>query len=245
MFGLPLPLLVLSVGFSIGLCFHAVRTGQDTFWLWIILMFQPIGGLAYLAIIVVPALFRGRGARTVAKGAREVLDPHRDYREAKAAADDSPTVHNRMRLAAAASELGRHDEAEALYREAAQGVHAQDPALQLGRARALVELGRHGEALALLEVVEREGEATAPVSLIMARAYEGLQRVDEADRAYRIAVERIPGLEAIARQAAFLRSVGRSGEAAELVAEIDRRAARTIGPFRKEARAWRELAARG
>ena len=245
MFGLPLPLLLLSVGFAIGLCFHAVRTGQDTFWLWIILMFQPIGGLAYLAIIVIPGLMRGRGARVVAKGAREALYPHRDYREAKAALEDSPTVHNRMRLATAASELGRHDEAEALYREAAQGVHAQDPALQLGRARALIELGRHAEALSLLEAIEREGEATSPVTLAFARAYAGLQRVEEADRAYRIAVERTPGLEAIARQAAFLRSIGRRGEADDLLAEIDRRAARTIGPFKKEARAWRDLAARG
>jgi hypothetical protein len=245
MFGLPLPLLLLSVGFSIGLCFHAWKTGQDTFWLWIILMFQPLGGLAYLAIIVVPGLFRGRAVRTIGKGAREVLDPHRDYREARAAVEDSPTVHNRMRLAAAASELGRHDEAEALYREAAQGVHAEDPALQLGRAKALIELGRYGEALPLLETIEREGEATSPVSLAFARAYEGLQRVDEADRAYRIAVEKTVGLEAIARRAAFLRTIGRGGEASELVAEIDRRAQRAIGPFKKEARAWRDLAARG
>lgn len=245
MFGLPLPLLLLSVGFSIGLCFHAWKTGQDTFWLWIILMFQPLGGLAYLAIIVVPALFGGRTARTIGKGAREALDPHRDYREARRALDDSPTVHNRMRLAAAASELGRHDEAEALYREAAQGVHAQDPALQLGRARALIELGRHAEALELLQTIEREGEATPPVTLALARAYEGLQRVDDADRAYRTAVEKTVGLEALARHAAFLRAIGRTGEAAELVAEIDRRAARAIGPFKKEARAWRDLAARG
>jgi hypothetical protein len=243
MFGLPLPLLLLSVGFAVGLCFHAVRTGQDTFWLWIILMFQPIGGLAYLAIIVIPPLFRGRAAHSVAKGAREALDPHRNYREARAAVEDSPTVHNRMRLAAAASELGRHDEAEAIYREAAQGVHAEDPALQLGRAKALIELGRPAEALALLEAID--GEVGAAASLALARAYQGLQRVDDADRAYRTAVEKTAGLEAIARHAAFLRQVGRTGEAAELTAEIDRRAQRAIGPFRKEARAWRDFAARG
>ncbi|OYX34954.1 MAG: hypothetical protein B7Y99_04850 [Caulobacterales bacterium 32-69-10] len=245
MFGLPLPLLLLALGFTIVMAAHVVRTGQDTFWLWIIIMAAPLGGLAYLAIIVVPGFFRGGTARKAAKGARQALDPHRDYREAKAAVEDSPTVHNRMRLAAAAGELGRHDEAEALYREASQGVHAEDPALRLGRAKALIELGRPGEALPLLEAIERDGEATAPVTLAFARAYQGLQRVDEADRAYRLAAQRNPGLEAIARHAAFLRAIGRRGEADELLAEIDRRAARTIGPFRKEARAWRDLAARG
>lgn len=245
MFGLPLELLILSIVFAVGLCVHAVRTGQNMFWLWVILMFQPLGGLVYLAVVVAPGLLGGKTARTVAKGTREALDPHRDYREAKAALEDSPTVHNSMRLAAAAAELGRHEEAEALYRQAAQGVHAQDPALQLGRAKALIELGRHAEALALLEAIEREGETTGPASLAFARAYQGLQRVDEADRAYHVAVERTAGLEAIARHAAFLRRIGRVAEAAELTNEIDKRAARAIGPFRKEARAWRDLAAKG
>jgi hypothetical protein len=245
MLGLPLPLLLVALGFTVAMCAHVVRSRQDTFWLWIIIMSPPLGGLVYLAIVVIPGLFRGTAARKVAQGTREALDPHRDYREAKAALELSPSVHNRMRVAAAASELGRYDEAEALYREAAQGVHAEDPALRLGRAKALIELGRHAEALALLEAIEREGESTAPVSLALARAYQGLQRVDEADRAYRIAVERTPGLEAIARHAAFLRQIGRRGEAAELTAEIDRRAERAIGPFKKEARAWRDLAARG
>jgi hypothetical protein len=245
MLRLPLEYLILSLVVAVGLCVHAVKTRQDSFWLWIILLFQPLGGLVYFVAIVVPGLFRGRAARKLGEGAREVLDPHRDYREAKQAVEDSPTVHNRMRLAAAASALGRHEEAEACYREAAQGVHAEDPALQLGRAKALIELGRFDEALVLLERLEAEGEVTAPAVLAFARAYAGLQRVDDADRAFREAMERNPGLEAIARYAAFLRRVGRESQAADLIAEIDRRTERTSGPFRKEARAWRELAARG
>lgn len=245
MFGLPFPLLLVVLGFTISMAAHVVKAGQDTFWLWIVIMSPPLGGLAYLAIVVIPGLFRGTAARKGAQAAREVLDPHRDYREARAAVEDSPTVHNRMRLAAAAGELGRHDEAEALYREAAQGVHAEDPALRLGRAKALIELGRPAEALPLLEAIERDGESTSPVVLAFARAYEGLGRTEEADQAYRKAAQRIPGLEAIARHAAFLRAAGRRGEADELLAEIDRRVARTTGPFRKEARAWRDLAARG
>ena len=53
------------------------------------------------------------------------------------------------------------------------------------------------------------------------------------------------GLEPIARYAAFLRAVGRTGEAKEMVEEIDRRAAKTAGAFRKEAQAWQDLATRG
>lgn len=245
MFGLPLPLIVLSFGFAIGLCFHAVKTHQDTFWLWIILAFQPLGGLAYLFVIVVPSLLRGTAVRKVREGARETLDPHREYREARAAVADSATVHNRMRLAAAAMERGYFEEAEELYRDACQGVHAEDPALRLGRARALVELGRPAEALPLLQALEAEGEGTPAVALATARAYQGLSRYEEAERAYREASERMPGLEAIARYAAFLGQAGRRAEAKDLLTEIDRRVERTRGPFYKEAKAWRDLAAAG
>ena len=242
---LPLPLLALSLLFSIGLCVHAVRTHQESFWLWIILMFQPIGGLAYLAAVVIWPMFNGRAAREIGKASREVLDPHRDYREAKLAVETSPSAHNRMKLGAAASALGRHDEAEAIYREAAQGVHADDPALQLGRAKALIELGRHAEALALLEAIDQAGETTGPAVLATARAYQGLQRQGDADQAYRTAMVKMVGLEPVARYAAFLRSVGRTGEAKEMIEEIDRRAAKTVGPFRKEAQGWQDVATRG
>jgi hypothetical protein len=243
--GLPIELFLLSIAFSIGLCVHAVKTHQDTFWLWIILMFQPLGGLAYLVINVVMPAFSGTTARKIKSGAAEALDPHRAYREAKAALQDTPTVHNRMKLAAAAAGMGRFDEAEALYREAAEGVHADDPALLLGRARALVELGRYAEALPVLDHVRREGETTPQSTLVLARAYEGLGRKAEAEAAYLDTVERLPGLEAIARYAVFLARTGRAKEAQDTLVEIDRRVGRTTGPFRREARAWRDFAAAG
>src|SRR3954447_11174278 len=114
------------------LCWHAVKTGRDQMWLWIILMFQPIGGLVYIALNVVPDIFGGTTARRITTAARETLDPHREYREAKAACDDTPTVRNQSRLATAAMHMQRYEEAEALFHAAAQGVHADDPVLLLG-----------------------------------------------------------------------------------------------------------------
>ncbi len=124
-------------------------------------------------------------------------------------------------------------------------MHAEDPALQLGRAKALIELARHAEALELLEAIEQAGETTGPSVLAMARAYQGLQRPDDADRAYRTAMVKMVGLEPIARYAAFLRTVGRTGEAKEMIEEIDRRAAKNSGAFRKEAQGRQDVATRG
>jgi len=239
-----LPVFGVSLLFSIALCVHVVRTNQAMYWLWIILAIPWLGGLVYLVAIVIPSLTGGVGAQRLRQSARETLDPTREYREARAACDDTPTVHNQMRLAKAASGLGRYQEAELLYAQAAQGVHAEDPALLLGRAVALIELGRHAEALSLLDLLFQEGEGHAPpVALALARAYEGLGRMTEAEAAYKQAAERLPGLEGIGRYAAFLARAGRRDEAKEAVAEMDRRIAKANPQFRKEARGWRDLAA--
>jgi hypothetical protein len=240
-----LSLLGLSLIFSIGLCVHAVRTGQNYFWLWIILLFQPLGGIVYLIAIVAPSFMGGPTARKAGAAARATLDPTRDYRQAREAAELTPTVHNRMRLAEAAGELGRWDEAEAQYRTAAQGVHAEDTALMAGLAKALVELGRYEDALPILQKLGQAGDPghTPQLGLLFARTYEGLGRMTDADRYYSTAGMRVPGLEGLGRYAAFLARNGRGEEARAMLADIDQRLSRTNPRFQNEGRMWRDLAA--
>jgi len=242
---LGLPALGLSLAFAILLCVHAVRTNQNMYWLWIILVFQPLGGLVYFFAIVMPDFMGGARARRIGVATQRALDPNGEYRRAKAAMDEAPTVHNQMRLAEAAADLGRHAEAEQLYAAAAQGIHADDPALLLGRAQALIELGRPNEALPLLDnlAAQQAAARNATTALAQARALEGVGRFGEAGSAYEFAVGRLPGLEALARYAAFLAHTGRKQEAQDHLAEIDRRLARSNPQFRREGRAWRDLAA--
>jgi hypothetical protein len=240
---MPLSLYLLGLLFSIGLCVHVVRTGQNMMWLFIILFLSPIGGIVYLIAVVVPQWTGGPTARKAREAARETLDPTRDYRQAKQAAEDTPTVHNRMRHAAAAGELGKWDEAEAVYRTAAQGVHAEDPALAYGLARSLVELGRYAEARPILEKLEADHPRTPQTALQLGRVYEGLGLMHEAEGPYNYAAARLPGLEGLARQAAFLARAGRKAEAEDALTEIDKRLARTNVRFQREGRQWRDLAA--
>jgi hypothetical protein len=235
---------LLSLLIAIALCVHVVRTNQQLFWVFVILFVPVLGSLVYLIAIVIPDLAGGTRAKRMGMAARDALDPMREYRQAKSATDDTPTVHNRMRLAAAAVSLGRHAEAEQLYGEAMQGIHADDPALLLGRANALIELGRAAEALPLVEkLVEEQATRSPATALAQARVFEALGRFAEADSAYQWAAGRLPGLEALARYAAYLARVGRKEEAADNLAEIDRRIERANPQFRREGRVWRDLAA--
>src|SRR5580704_4582507 len=157
------PLLI-----AIALCVHVVRTNQPLYWIFLILFVPVLGSVIYLIAIVIPEMAGGTRAKRMGMAARDALDPGREYRQAKAATDETPTVHNRMRLAAAAASLGRHTEAEQLYGEAMQGIHADDPALLLGRANALIELGRAPEALPLVEQLVAE-QATRSPSIALAQ----------------------------------------------------------------------------
>jgi hypothetical protein len=237
--------LLFTMLITVALCVHAVRTNQQPFWIFILVLLGPIGWLIYGIAVILPEMAGGARAKRMGMAARDALDPGREYRQAKVALDEAPTVHNRMRLAAAAASMGRHDEAERLYADAAQGIHADDPTLLLGRATALIELGRAAEALPLLATVaEEQAAARSPATaLAEARAYEALGRAEDADAAYQWAVGRLPGLEALGRYAAFLARAGRRAEAADHLAEIDRRIARANPQFRREGRAWRDLAA--
>lgn len=242
---MPLGLLAVSLLFSILLCVHVVRSGREMYWLFIILMFQPLGGVVYAAVYVLPEMLGGSAARGLAKAARQKLDPTREYREAQTASNDTPTVRNQSRLASAAAALGKFDEAERLYAQAAQGIHAEDPALLLGRAQALLELDRAADALEVLNHLGQDLDARTPAAAVaLGRAYEALGRTDEADTAYQWAAGRMPGFEGLARYAAFMARSGRPDEAREAVTEMDKRMTKLKGHFRTEARHWRDMAAK-
>ncbi|MCX7356931.1 MAG: hypothetical protein NT015_02100 [Alphaproteobacteria bacterium] len=231
---------------SIICAMHVVRTGQQMYWLWILVIGGPLGAALYFFAVMLPDLMGGRTARSVGKVARQTLDPERDYRNALRALDDTPTVGNRIKVAQAAVALGRWSDAEAQWALCGDGHWGDDPVVLLGHADSLLELGQYDAALKKLEKLKalgREGEAPRVV-LAFARAYEGLGRNDDADAAYRFAADRVPGLEAGGRYVAFMAKVGRREDAEIGLAEIERRFLKISPPLRGEARPWRDLAAK-
>jgi hypothetical protein len=141
--------------------------------------------------------------------------------------------------------LDKFDEAEAVFRDAAQGQFADDPAILMGHAQTLLELKRYDEALTRLQQLRAQGKEgeTPAAALAFGRAYEGLKRYDEADGPFRFAADRLPGLEAAARYVAFMARAGRKEDAKTGLAELDRRLAKIPSHFRAEARRWRDYAA--
>lgn len=248
MFGglsLPLPALLLTYLPSIICGVHVIRTGRNTFWLWLFIIGPGIGPIIYVIAELLPEWFGGRTANRMRAGVSKALAPDREYRAAKTALEETPTAGNRLRLGHAAMALDKYDEAEAAFREAAVGQFTDDPAILMGHAEALLALKRWDEALKRIEQVRALGaEGQTPAAqLAYARALEGLSRFEEAEAPYRFAADRSPGLEAAARYVAFMARAGRKDDAKIGMAELDRRFAKIPSHFRAEARKWRDYAA--
>jgi hypothetical protein len=238
--------LILTYAPSVLCGIHVLRTGREMFWLWLFIIGPLIAPAFYLFAVLIPEWMGGRTARGIGRATQQALDPDRNYRNAMRALEETPTIGNRMKVAQAAAALGRWDDAEAQWAQCVDSHWAEDPAVLMGHANALLELGRFHEALTRLDQMKklgREGE-TPVVALAFARAYEGLGRNQEADDAYRFAADRVPGLEAGGRYVAFMAKQGRREDAEIGLAELDRRLMKIAPPLRADARVWRDIAAK-
>jgi hypothetical protein len=131
----------LNVIVAIFFAVHAVRTGQNMYWLLLLFIFPMFGSLVYFFAVYLPSLRQSRGARAATRAITQFVDPNRAVREARSDFDRSPTVQHRMRLGAALLAAGDAREALEHYQAAAHGPFANDPALLMGLARAQFAVG--------------------------------------------------------------------------------------------------------
>src|SRR5579863_5050267 len=132
---------------------HIVRTGRSWLWIFLIVFVPVIGIVVYLLVEVLPGVTGSRRARQAASGLGHMLDPGRGLREARRQVEISPTVQNKAVLAGEYLRSGQPEPAAALYREALTGIHATDPGLLLGLARALFANGDIAGARAALDAL--------------------------------------------------------------------------------------------
>ena len=233
-------LLLVGYVFAVLFAVHAVRTGQPLYWVFILLLFPGLGSLIYAIAILLPEMRHSTGARRATHKVREILDPGRELREARAAHDDAQSVGNRLRLADALLADGKPAEALPLYEAALTGLYANDPDILTRKAKALLETGRAGEARAMLEalIASKPDFRSASGHLTYARAVAALDDRDKAREEFDALAEYYPGLEARARYATLLREWGDVAKARELAAESLRIAQRLPTHSRTADREW-------
>ncbi|MGH8029311.1 MAG: hypothetical protein ACREO3_05175 [Arenimonas sp.] len=234
--------------FAIGLSYiiaiffasHAIRSGQDKYWLWILFGFPGIGSLVYAITIWLPEARHSHGGRQVVRGAQRLLDPSRELREAQEQLDIAATADNRLRLAEALLNYGRPSEAVVQYQAALVGVHAGDPGIRVRLAHALLDAGHPQAARAELEVliVEQPGFKSPEGHLVFARALAALDERAKAREEFEVLVGYYACLEARARFAQALLAWGDGPRLRDLLGEGQKIIKRMPGAARDINREW-------
>ena len=237
---MPVAGLGLHVVVAIYFAVHAMRSGQDKYWLFILFAFPLLGSLVYAFAIWLPDARRSPQGHMVVRGMRQLLDPTRELREAQEALDISATPANRLRLADALLGAGRASEAVVPTPAVLSGIYADDPQVRIHLARALLEAGQPHEARVQLDrLIAEQPKLKSPEGhMIYARAVAALGDRDRAREEFESLVSYYAGLEARARYAEVLLSWRDSARLLALVAESNKIAKRMPGATRDLNREW-------
>jgi hypothetical protein len=242
-----MPLLgVLIFVLAFGCAIHAGKTGRPQFWIYILIFVPGLGTFAYLLFELIPEWLDSYQGRKAKKTVSRLIDPEKAYKILHDAVETSPTVENMARLAEECVTMGRHKEAADLYEACLQGMHASDPTLMLGLARAQFGLGLFAETKAMLDRLRAQNPAfqSADGHLLYARALEGQGELALARAEYEAVRGYYPGPEASCRLALLLQKAGEEAQAAALFKEIRRSLERSPSHVRKMHDEWYVLARR-
>ena len=202
---------------------HVARTGRNYYWIYLIIFVPAIGMAAYFFAELLPELMQSRTARQAASGVAKALNPGKELREALRRVEITPTAENKAALA---------------------GIHATDPTMMLGLARASFAAGDAADAQSVLERLrEANPSYNSPEGhLLYAQSLERQGKTSEALEEYRALAVYYPGQEARCRYGLLLQANGDRAEARRLFEEV--RQLIEYGPRhqRRAQRQWYELA---
>ena len=221
-----MPFIGIGVHVLIGLFFaiHAIRSGQNMFWLIILFSFPLLGSAVYFFAIYLPDSRLHHGARKAVASAARALDPTRELREARAALDYTPTAQNQVRLAVALLDAGLAEEAATNYEACLKGPFATDLDIRLGAARAYSECQHCQEAIAHLTFIRSQDAdfRAEQVSLLLARSLAESGRRHEAKSEFEAALGRFGSFDAKAEYLIWALGAGDQDTAARLQIEVQR-----------------------
>jgi hypothetical protein len=231
---------LISLVAQIVLIVHCIRTGRN--WLWVtVLLFLPFAGsIAYVAVEILPGLFRSQGTRRAVRGVSRALNPEQDLRRYESEARMTGDVASRQRYADELLRQGQAAEAIGIYRQTLTGLYQHDPNLLLGLARAQFAQGAFADARGTLDTLrEHNPDFQSPEGhLLYARALEGEGDRTRALEEYQAVAAYFAGAEAPLRYAQFLRTLDRRPEARKVLQDLLEHARLAPRHYRKMQQPW-------
>jgi len=228
------------------LVIHCIKTGRNTIWIYVIVFLPLAGPIAYIAVEMIPDLFRSRTTQRAMRVARKTLDPGRDLRRYEVEARATGGVAARQRYANELVKQGQFEAAISEYRAILTGLYEHDPNLLLALADAEFRSGAARSARETLDrLIEHNPDfKSADGHLLYARAVEAEGNIPKALEEYKSVAAYYPGAEASVRYARLLKAQGDAAEAARILREVLERARLAPAHYRRIQKEWLDAAER-
>ncbi len=239
-----MPFFLLSIIIQVCLVVHIIKTGRSTTWIWLVVILPLAGSIAYIVLEVLPDLGGTRTGRKASRKLQEIVNPHKDVKQAAYDYSISSSIENARRLADALLEKEQFEESRDLYRKSLRGIHEHDPHIMFGLARAEFGLKNYGETKRVLDalIAQNPDYKNADAHLLYARALELTKDTNAALHEYAVLDEYYPGPEASYHYAKLLQELGEFDKSQALFQKILNKAKTSGNHYKDLHSAWIKLA---
>ena len=235
-----MPLLgILVILIQIGFAIHVVRTGRETFWIYIIAFLPLLGCAVYFFTQVLPDMKHSPTVKKASNQLLKALDPERELRRRKDELEIADTIENRVKLADECLEAGFYTDAISLLERCIQNGH-DDPDIMLKLAQAQFAANLSQDTVKTLDdlIVRHPQFRSADGHLLYARALAASGNPVKALEEYQALVPTFPGEEARFLYAQLLQQQGQHRIARQVLEEIMLRARRSPKYYRQKEQEW-------
>ncbi len=219
---------------------HVVKTGQERYWLYLIIGLPGIGCGVYALAIMLPDLFSSRDGRKIIRHAHDKMDPERHIRMLRDELNITQTSQNYVLLADELMRVGRPKEAIPEYKNALTGIFTRDPDIMVKLAAAQFDSHDPVSCQQTLDDITQHSPdyQSQDGHLLYARALAENGHLAEAESEYQALINYYTGPEARFRYYQLLMDQGKM-EAAKQQLETILTTARCAKPhYRKLHKAW-------
>jgi hypothetical protein len=202
-----------------GFClFHAYKNNTHQKWYWLIIFLPFIGCLIYLY----DTFYNRRNISTITEGMKVLVYNNYALEKLEKEVKYSETLTNKMNLAEAYTERGRHEEAIKLYESCKKGIYSDSPELLQKLLRGYFLNKEYDKAIVIgqqLESVNHVGDDLADkVGYAWALHYTGnTQKAEETFKKVNIKFSNFPARIEFSK---FLIEIGKSEAAKKVLTAI-------------------------
>ena len=212
--------ILVAIFFAI----HAIRTGRQLYWLFILFSFPLLGSLVYFLVEYLPSSRLEHGLRKVGSNAVRSLDPGRELREARQAFELTPTAQNQMRLADALLGAGLTAEAVVQFDQCLSGPFSKDQHIRIEAARAKLMNKEPSKALTLLLNLREENRKyqEEDVCILLGQAYAATGDQHNAKIEFAHVASQFGSIDARVAYAVWAAGNGELATAEQIKQELDK-----------------------